>query len=226
MDPRCCPVIDALPERERHRLLDRAVPRRLHRRQVLHLAGDRERRIHVVVDGLMKLAARDGSGNETLLGIAAPGDLVGEIAAIDELQQPLDAIAATPCTVVGLDADCFVEIVARNPTATIEFARLLASRIRWVCDTAIERSAGDVPARLAGRLLDLADLLGRIEAGAVEFEMPLAQADLGSLAGMCRESACKALRSFRAKGVVDYRGKRLRILRPDVLEKIRCGARA
>ena len=226
MDPRCCPVVDALPERDRTLLLDRAVPRRLTKRQVLYLAGDRERRVHIVLDGILKLVARDGSGSETLLGLATVGDLVGEVAAIDGLQQPLDAVAATPCEVVGLDADLFLDVVSRNADAALEMARALAMRTRWVCDTALERTASEVPARLAGRLLDLADMLGRVEAGALELEMPLAQADLGSLAGMCRESACKTLRTFKARGVVEYRGRKLRILRPDVLEKIRCGARA
>lgn len=226
MDPRCCPVVDALPERDRNALLDRAVPRRLSRRQVLYIAGDRERRVHIVLDGVMKLAARSGDGTETLLGLATSGDLVGEIAAIDGLQQPLDAVAATPCAVLGLDADVFLEIVSRDSRAALELSRAMAARMRWISDTAIERTASEVPARLAGRLLDLADMLGHVESGAVEVDMPLAQSDLGSLAGMCRESACKTLRSFKAKGVVDYRGRKLRILRPDLLEKIRCGARA
>ena len=86
-------------------------------------------------------------------------------------------------------------------------------------DTAVERTSSEVPARLAGRLLDLADLLGTVRQGAVEMELPLAQGDLGRLAGMCRESACKTLRRFKSQGLLDYRGRRLRILRPDALER-------
>ena len=225
MDPQSSPVLDALPERDRRALVERAVPRTIRRGQILYMAGERERRLHLVTDGIMKLTARDGSGNETILGLAVPGDLIGEVAAIDELQQPLDAVAATNASVLGIDADTFMDIVSRNGKAAVELARCLATRTRWMCDTAMERSNSEVPARLAGRLLDLADMLGRVDSGAVEVELPLAQADLGRLAGMCRESACKTLRSFKAKGVVDYRGRRLRILRPDVLEKIRCAGR-
>jgi CRP-like cAMP-binding protein len=142
------------------------------------------------------------------------------------LPQPLDAIAATPCDVIGLDADLFLEVVSRNAESALELATALATRMRWMCDTAMERSSSEVTGRLAGRLLDLADMLGRVNDGAVEMEMPLAQGDLGQLAGMCRESACKTLRKFKADGVVDYRGRKLRILRPDVLERIRCAGRA
>jgi CRP/FNR family transcriptional regulator, cyclic AMP receptor protein len=220
------PVIDALPERDRSTLLDRAVPRHLRRGQTLYFAGERERRVHVVADGVLKLSARNGSGNETILGLATPGDIVGDLAAIDGLPQPLDAVAATGCELIGLDADLFLEIVSRNAEAALELATALATRMRWMCDTAMERTSSEISGRLAGRLLDLADVLGRVNDGAVEMEMPLAQGDLGQLAGMCRESACKTLRKFKAQGVVDYRGRKLRILRPDVLERIRCAGRA
>ncbi|MBW3593933.1 MAG: Crp/Fnr family transcriptional regulator [Actinobacteria bacterium] len=226
MDPRECPVIAALPERDRHRLLDRAVPRSLERDETLHLAGERPDRIHVVTAGVLKLVAREGGGNETILGLAAPGDIVGELGTIDGLDQPLDVIAATKVDVVGIDAETFIEAVTASPTATRCLFELQAARLRWIYSSALERSASEVPARLAGRLLDLADMIGRVEDGAVALDMPLQQTDLGRLAGVCRESACKTLRRFKSEGFVDYRGRQLRILRPDALERIRCAGRA
>ena len=219
-------IIDCLPEPERRRLLDRGVRRSLESGEILYLAGERERRVHVVTAGVIKMTARDPQGTETILCLAIPGDIVGDIAAVDSMPQPLDAVAATMATVVGLDADLFVEIVAASHVASLELARALAARMRWICETALERTTGEVPARLAGRLLDLADLMGAFRHGAIEIDLPLAQRDLGRLAGMCRESACKTLRRFKSQGMVDYEGRRLRILRPEALEKVRCGGRA
>ena len=219
------PVLDAMAENDRSLVLDKFVPRRLTSGDHLHLAGDRNRRAHFLVSGLMKLAARNLDGDETILFLALSGDLVGDVAAVDGLPQPLDAVAAMSCEVVGVDADLLVEVLERNPKAALLVARQMAQRARWICDTALERTSSEVPARLAGRLLDLADLLGRVHDGAVELELPLAQEDLGRLAGMCRESACKTLRRFKAAGFIDYEGRRLRILRPEVLERIRCTGR-
>ena len=225
MEPRGCPVMEALPEKERHRLLDRGVERSLERDETLHFAGERSERVHLVAAGVLKFVAREGGGNETILGLAAPGDVVGELPAIDGFEQPLDVIAATDATVIGLDAETFVETVTAHPAAARCLLELSAARLRWIYSTALERSASEVPARMAGRLLDLADMIGRIEDGAVALDMPLQQTDLGRLAGVCRESACKTLRRFKSEGFVDYRGRRLRILRPDALERIRCAGR-
>jgi CRP/FNR family transcriptional regulator len=206
--------------------MDRGVPRTLEAGEILYLAGDRERRVHIVADGVIKMTARDAQGAETILFLAMPGDVVGDVAALDDLPQPLDAVAATRCTVVGVDADLFVDVISASRSAVLELGRALAGRTRWVCDTALERTSSEVPARLAGRLLDLADLIGYVKQGTIEMELPLAQRDLGRLAGMCRESACKTLRRFKAQGMVDYEGRRVRILNPAALERVRSGGRA
>jgi CRP-like cAMP-binding protein len=220
-----CPVIDELRPEDQELVRERMISRRLARNETLYVAGDRARRTHVVASGMLKLCSRSAHGDESILALAIPGELVGEISTVDGLPQPLDAVAAAPTEVLGVDADLLMGALARSPGGAIALAEQLTQRMRWICDTALERSTGEVPARLAGRLLDLADMLGRVEQGAVEFDLPLAQHELGRLAGMCRESACKTLRRFKKAGVVDYRGRRLRILRPDVLERVRCAGR-
>jgi CRP-like cAMP-binding protein len=175
---------------------------------------------------VIKLLARSGEGHATILCLARPGDVLGEISALDGGPQPHDAIAATRCVVLGLDTDLLLEVLGRDPAAGLAVARAMARRMRWLCEATLERSTGTVPARLAGRLLDLGALLGRSHGEAIDIDLPLAQEDLGRLAGMCRESTCKALRSFKRDGLLDYRGRRLRILRPDALERIRCQGRA
>ena len=219
-------LVEVLPEGERRRLLDRGVPRQLKPGEALHFAGERIDRVHFVRDGVIKLSARNGEGDEAILGLAVAGELVGDIAMIDGLPQPLDAVAATSSSVLGVEGAILLDVLSRNAPAAIEVARLMAQRSRWMADTALERTASEVPARLAGRLLDLADLLGYISDGSVEVDMPMAQEDLGRLAGMCRESTCKTLRRFKAAGLLDYKGRRFRILRPDALERIRCAGRA
>jgi CRP/FNR family transcriptional regulator, cyclic AMP receptor protein len=218
-------VIDALSPRDRSRLLARAVPRSLVAGERLYLAGHWVDRVHLVCSGVIKLTAGDVEGRETILCLGLPGDVIGDIAALGGLAQPLDAVAAMRTAVLGFDADLFAQLLERNPAAGLELARALAQRTRWIIDTALERTGSELPARLAGRLLDLADLVGRVRNGAVELEVPLPQADLAGLAGMCRESANRTLKAFRKEGVVDYRGRKLRILRPDALERIRCNGR-
>jgi CRP-like cAMP-binding protein len=220
------PMLDALTPAQRSLLLARGVRKTLGPGEVLHLSGDPRPRIHLVTKGVIKLSARDGEGRETIVGLAIPGDLVGEVAMLDDLCQPSDAIAATRVEALALDPGSLKGMLEDNARAALAVALGMAKQVRWLYATTLERTSSEVPARLAGRLLDLGDLLGKVQGGALEIELPVAQGDLGRLAGISRESTCKALRSFKSGGLVDYRGRRLRILRPDLLERIRCAGRA
>jgi CRP/FNR family transcriptional regulator, cyclic AMP receptor protein len=220
----CMEFLDSLSDSKRALLLDRSVERDLVADDVIHLAGDPGDRVHLVMDGLVKLTVRDSEGEETILGLTPAGGVVGDLAAIDGRPQPVDAVAISTCTVRGLDSALFVETVFAEPLAAQELARHQAARTRWVMETALERTSGEVAARLAGRLLDLGKMLGRRASDeSIAMELPLGQRDLGKLSGMCRESVCKTLRRLKQDGVVDYDGRKLRILRPDSLQLMRCG---
>lgn len=218
------PLLEGLSHPDRKTLLDRAVERSVDKEEIVHLAGARPERVHVVIEGIVKLTARDSNGDETILGLAIPGAPVGDLAAIDGRGQPLDAIMATPGRLLGMDAHLFVDVMFRNPLAAKALACAGAERTRWMIDTALERTSGEVEERLAGRLLDLARMIGRTKGEVLEVDLPIGQRDLGRLAGICRESTCKTLRRMKSKGVLDYEGRRLRILRPDTLRLMRCGS--
>lgn len=222
-----CPVLEALDPAVANVIIERGVVKDIDRNDFLHLEGEpTDDRIHIVLDGVVKLSARDGEGRETILGLALEGDLLGDIAVLGTGSHPYDAVAAVPSSVLGVDATSFLDAVTSSPQAGRALASSLAERTSRIARAAAERSTSEVPARLAARLLDLAEMLGRIRGDSIELELPFAQEELGRLAGMCRESACKTLRRFRSQGILDYRGKRLRIYRPDSLERIKCAGRA
>jgi CRP/FNR family cyclic AMP-dependent transcriptional regulator len=225
MDSYRSSILSALPAHDRDLLLQKSVSRSLGHGQVVLLAGDECDRVYLLVRGLMKLVRREYGGRETILGLALPGDLVGEMAFLDGGAQPADAITITPARVLSIDPDLLAQILLRSSRATVELARSLSRRLRWTCETAVERSSVGITERMAGRLLDLAVLLNRAYGPQTTLELPLAQTELGELAGISRESACKALKTFKDQGAVEYTRKRLRILRPDVLRRIRCAGR-
>ncbi len=225
MTPLRSTVLDPLAASDRERLLARSVERSLRRGETLTFAGEPPTRVHVVLEGVVKLVGRDVDGNESILGLCLPGELAGAMPALDGRPQPYDYVAATALRVLGVDASLFADVLARNPRACMAMTRLLTLRIRWLCDAALERTSAPVPARLAGRLLDLAEMIGSRTGETIDVDLPFPQRDLGGLAGMCRESACKTLSRWKSQGTIDYRGRRLRILRPDVLRRIRCAGR-
>lgn len=219
------PVLDALTPHDRDLLLDRAVHRPAARNELIFIRGEHSDRVHLIERGLVKLVGRNRGGDETILALALPGEFLGEVSTLDRVGEPFDAVASSECLLLSIDGEMFMEVLARDGGAALALAEQIGARLRWIADTTVERTSSDVAGRVAGRLLDLADLLGREDDGILSVDIPFPQEDIGRLAGVCRESVCKTLGGFRRRGLVDYSGRRLRILRPDMLEKLRCRGR-
>jgi CRP-like cAMP-binding protein len=212
------PILSSLPPHELAIVLERSVPRRLTRGQRLYVSGDEHGRAHFVTAGILKLVAGRSEGRETIIGVALPGDLIGDVATADPGPQPLDAVAATECRLIGVDAHTLIDTVCRNERAARAFTRALARQLRWTTETVLERSTANVAHRLAGRLMHVSTRVG-------SQRLRLTQNDLALLAGVSRESTCRTLGRLKRGGVVDYDRMGLRVLRPDLLARITCARR-
>jgi CRP-like cAMP-binding protein len=213
-------LFEALSENEA-KVLEHSRPITLGTGDRLCVAGERDLGLYLVRSGLLKLIGNSVSGRESIICLAFPGEIVGEVAAFDGRPQPLDVVAATRSELVAISTQSLVRAMLEIPGAAVAAGALMARRSRWMCDTAVERNIRHAPARLAGRLLGLAQHCGAGLGEPIEIGLPLAQSDIGKLAGMCRESACRALKGFQEAGAIDYRRSQLSILNPQVLEEIR-----
>lgn len=218
------PLFRSLGDRERRHVGSHARHVTIPRGRSFIWAGTEAETLYLLISGVAKLIARDLNGKETILSLAPPGELVGDIAALSGQKHFFDAVAATSCSAAAIDASIVLDALTRSPRAALVVAASISRRMETLSRSALERASADVPARLAGRLLYLAELLGNRREGSVDIDMPLAQADIGRLADMSRESACKALNRFQRAGLVDYQRTRLRILRPEQLGAIRASA--
>ena len=202
-------------------LFEHARPMTLGAGDRLCVVGERDLGVYLVRSGMLKLIGNSASGRESIICLAFPGEIVGEVAAFDGRPQPLDVVAATRSELLPISAQALVRALLEVPGAALAAGALMARRTRWMCDTAVERNIRYAPARLAGRLLGLAQHCGAGIGEPIDIRLPLAQSDIGKLAGMCRESACRALKSFQEAGAIDYRRSQLNILDPKVLEQFR-----
>jgi len=154
----------------------------------------------VVVEGRIKVSASTSDGTEAVLGIRAPGALVGELAAFDGGPRTASAVALDPLTVRVISAAEFREFVARSPGAALELIRMLMGRLREGDRRRVEFGAYDATSRVAHLLCDLASEHTRRPDGAIEVR--LAQHELAGLVGASRESVARALAVLRDRSLV------------------------
>ena len=217
--------LEALPSATREEIASYAHRLTLGHGERLFLTGDEPACAYVVLRGVVKLVHGDAEGREMILAVGFPGQVVGLGSLLLGEHHRHDAYALGSSSALALTADALDRILAGGPAAARVVNAELARWSQRFEDAAIERGSR-VSARVAGRLLDLAAAIGTDGEKGRYVEMPMPFADLARLSATSRETVSKTLHRFRREGLIDFRGRTMRIQRPDMLERIRCGARA
>lgn len=190
------------------------VRRRYPRATTLFLEGDRSDRVLVVISGRVKLVSLSADGRESILAIAGPGDLLGEIAAIDGHPRSATAIALEAVQVLVIPVEQFLSYLERTPAAATFLLRMLCSRLRDADRKRLEFGVYDTVGRVARRLVEMAGRFGEEEGagGGVRITLTLSQEELAGWVGASREAVVKALRHLRDRGWIETRRREIRVI--------------
>ncbi len=163
--------------------------------------------------GRAKITFTGADGRETLLRLCGPGDLVGELAVLDEEPRSSSVTALEPVDALVISHAEFLRALERQPQAAVALLRDLSRRFRDANRKRIEFGASDAIGRVAARLLELADAYGEPSERGIEVELPISQEELAGWCGCSREATVKALHTLREAGWIETaRRKQVTIL--------------
>jgi CRP-like cAMP-binding protein len=206
--------LDRLPAADQQALLSAGHPRHYRAGETLFVAGDPGGFVVLITQGRVKVIAPSPTGAETVLSLRGPGDLVGELAAIEDVATSrvatLVALDAVVCRVVR--APDFRAILAGHPAIAIELLREVAARLRSSDRRLVEFGAYDTTRRVARLLADMAAAAGRPSAAGVVLRDRLTQDDLAGMVGASRESVARALATLRSLGFVETGRRQVAVL--------------
>lgn len=205
------PVLRALPPPVFARLADAAVERALPRGAAAYRTGDVARHLLAVRSGTIKLCLAGRDGRESVRALLGPGETFGEGLEPVRLH---DAVAVEPTRLWVLPRD-----ELRHEPA---YVRLLDAQLVRTADVLHAMTAGDTRARVAARLLELAQHQGQPAADGVLIGVRLTQEDLGRMVGASRETVNKVLALFQRRGWLGRHGSRLVLTDAEALREL-CG---
>lgn len=196
--------LDRLGPADKAALLSAGHPRHYRAGDTIFVAGDPGGFVVLITEGRAKVTAMSPSGTETVLSLRGPGDLIGELTAIDDEATPRVAtvVALDPVVCRVVRAGDFRSILAGHPTIAIELLRMVAARLRSSDRRLVEFGAYDTTRRVARLLADIAEAEGRPNGTGLVLPGGLTQDDLGGLVGASRESVARAFAALRSLGFV------------------------
>jgi CRP/FNR family cyclic AMP-dependent transcriptional regulator len=167
--------------------------------------GEPAAHVLVVTAGEIAIVSPVRGGAEQVHSIVGAGQLIGELALLNDGRRTAGARATSPTTAWAIGREAFWSFLEANPPAASallrQVAALLADREALIDDLL----SLDVKSRLAKVLLGLAERHGEPDPnGGARIGLRLTHRDLAGMVGASRENVSRALGSFRRRGFIDY----------------------
>lgn len=212
--------MESLEERDRSALLEVGHAREWQRGEVLFHAGDPADSAIVLTTGLLKVHKTTAEGDEVVLALCGPGDLLGEISAVGDGLRSASATALASVHGLVVPVPDLRAFLSAHPGAMLRLLALTLERLHNADQRRLEFAAAESLARVASRLVELAERFGqRLAGGAVEVALPINQEELASWSASSRESTARSLRTLRELRLIETGRLRLTVLDIDGLRR-------
>ncbi|MDP1980234.1 Crp/Fnr family transcriptional regulator [Undibacterium sp.] len=203
------PWFASLPMADRKFMLASCEHLRLRRGEMLFRQGDQPSGFYALLSGSLKMSTLSAEGREAILIFLEAATWFGEISLIDDLPRTHDATALTEVELLVLAPQVFRSLMQRNSFANA-ITRMLAKRIRLLYGIVEDAGLRSVRARVARRLLLLAEVANRQQDG--HAVVPVTQEALAMMLGMTRQTLSKELRFFKQDGLIRLAYGKIEIL--------------
>ncbi|RAV12343.1 Crp/Fnr family transcriptional regulator [Mycolicibacterium sp. GF69] len=181
--------------------------------------GDPGDRLYIIIDGKVKIGRCTADGRESLIAIMGPADMFGELALFDPGPRTSTVTSLTRVEAVAVDRAALGHWIRTHPEIGEQLLRVLARRLRRTNDVLCDIIFTDVPGRVAGQLLHLAQRFGVRAGDALRIDHDLTQSEIAQLVGSSRETVNKALSTFADRGWIRVTGKTILIVEPAQLAR-------
>jgi len=200
----------------------RLTTRNYRRSEVIFHQDDPGSALHVIKKGQVKINTLSPEGEEAILAILTDGDFFGELSLLDGKPRSANAVAMEATQTLALQRQDFLDILGKHREMVGDILVSLADRLRNTDHLLEDAVFLSLPARLAKRLLDLAEKHGVKTDKGLEIDLNLTQQELAAALGVSRVALNKQLGLLQDEGLVSIETRRIIIDRPDELRKRIC----
>jgi len=194
--------LDLLTKDDRARLLERCARRLLTRRQMLFSAGDPRTQVYVLSTGRVKLLRRTAQGNEVIITLCGPGELVGYSGLSGAPARLASAQEIEAGEAFTLDETEFRALLASRPTMALAVIESMRQRMEAVADSLTDVVSEDVPNRILRLLRRLARKQAGPRGGESVLDLRLTHQEVANMIGARRQTVTTAINDLHRAGTL------------------------
>ena len=194
--------------------------RRYERGEVVFHQDDPGDRMHIIVEGRVRISLDSDDGREKDIALLQPGECFGDMALLDGSNRSANATAVDDLETLVLLREDYLEFLGQHPEVSVHITSVLAARLCGANEMLGDLAFLDVPTRVAKHLLALSETHSTGGDDATEnIEIPIGQEELARLVGASRETVSRALNSYRRMGLLTTSHRRISITDFEALQR-------
>lgn len=186
----------------------------------LFIEGATADAVHLLATGRIKVVRETSEGDEVILRMVQPGEILGAAGGWGDTIYPASAVALDDVSVLRLTARDFLVLIDRFPDFALALIRELATRLREAESRIQDLQTERTERRIAHALLRLAAKMGTETEQGIVIDLSFTRQDLAELAGTTLSTASRTLSGWDKRGLVDARRKYIAILDRETLTAI------
>jgi CRP-like cAMP-binding protein len=209
-------VLGELAGLDEHTVRATLTPKRYARGEVVFHEGDPAGALHLIDRGRVAVRLTTPAGDVATVDVLGSGATFGEQALVDGIGERTATITAIePTETLMLRHANLARLRAESPTVDRFFVMVLSARLQATSHQLVDALYLSADVRVLRCLARMHDTFLSDHGGSV----PLAQADLASMAGVTRSTANRVLTRAQAEGVIRLARSAVEVLDIDLLRR-------
>lgn len=193
--------------------LDKIIKRRrpVEKGEFLFHLGEEFTALYAIRSGSLKTCTSQSDGQEQVIGMHLPGELIG-LDAIGDSRHGCSAVALETTSVCEIPFEHLEALSREIPGLQHHLFRLMSAEIQHDQCHMTVLARMPVENRLASFLLSLSDRYKLRGYSASEFNLSMSRSDIANMLGMAMETISRLLTGFQEQGLIRVERKHIRIL--------------
>lgn len=186
----------------------------LKKKSELFKEGETAASVFFVQSGEIKVSRLHQDGKEFITNLYGANDFFGFEPILKDEPYQDTAVAMRDSEIIAVPKEDFLTLIYKRPDVSAAFISMLARKVVEKETELLNLAYSTVRQRTAAALLRSGERHGNNES------INIAREDLARIVGTASESVIRVLADFKAEGLIAVESGRIRLIKPDKLEKV------
>jgi CRP/FNR family transcriptional regulator, dissimilatory nitrate respiration regulator len=171
----------------------------------IFIEGVIAREFYIISSGKVKIYKLSSNGDEHILHVQIPGDLIAEAAIFDLKIYPAFCSALEDTELISISTDRFYTLIEKNPQIAIKMMSAYSRRLREFVSKIADLSFRNVKSRLAKYIIDNSDEQKICN-------ISFSKKELAALLGTIPETLSRTFDYLKKKGLIEEKNQSIHII--------------